>query len=268
MPLPLPPPIRISRDDLRFLSQARDVLERPSLSIRLTHALGSPVEKGFHLLPKNWMKSMHGMTHQALTQALRFSLLTLDPKSKHPSRNFHHKLLAAGTGGVGGAFGLVALPIELPLSTIIMLRSIADIARSEGENLRLTETRLACLEVFALGGSLRKEDQAETAYYATRAALASAVSEAAAHIARKGLTDVGSPPLLRLVSILAARFGVTLSERAAAMAIPIAGAVGGALINSIFMDHFQNVARGHFIIRRLERVYGQDRVKQKFLRKR
>jgi hypothetical protein len=42
-----------------------------------------------------------------------------------------HKALATASGG---AFGLASLPIELPVSTIIMLRSIADIARSEGEN--------------------------------------------------------------------------------------------------------------------------------------
>ena len=42
------------------------------------------------------------------------------------------------------------------------------------------------------------------------------------------------------------------------------GAVGGALINTIFIDHFQDMARGHFIIRRLERVYGTDEVKRQY----
>jgi hypothetical protein len=56
------------------------------------------------------------------------------------------------SGAIGGAFGLTALAVELPLSTAIMLRSIADIARSEGEDLTMVESRLACLEVFALGG--------------------------------------------------------------------------------------------------------------------
>jgi hypothetical protein len=41
-----------------------------------------------------------------------------------------HKALAAASGAVGGGFGLAALPVELPISTIIMLRSIGDIARS------------------------------------------------------------------------------------------------------------------------------------------
>jgi hypothetical protein len=33
-----------------------------------------------------------------------------------------HKALAVTSGAVGGSFGLVALPIELPISTVIMLR--------------------------------------------------------------------------------------------------------------------------------------------------
>ena len=47
-------------------------------------------------------------------------------------------------------------------------------------------------------------------------------------------------------------------------AIPLVGAAGGALINTIFIDHFQNMARGHFIIRRLERLYDNDLIKQEY----
>ena len=48
------------------------------------------------------------------------------------------------------------------------------------------------------------------------------------------------------------------------MAIPAIGAVGGALINTIFMDHFQNIAQGHFVVRRLERRYGADLIKEEY----
>jgi len=53
-----------------------------------------------------------------------------------------------------------------------------------------------------------------------------------------------------------------VSEKVAAQAIPLIGAAGGALINTIFIDHFQNMARGHFIIRRLERRYDKDLIGQ------
>ena len=50
------------------------------------------------------------------------------------------------------------------------------------------------------------------------------------------------------------------------MAIPAVGAVGGALINTIFLDHFQNIAQGHFAVRRLERKYGADLIKAEYQR--
>ena len=63
-----------------------------------------------------------------------------------------HKSIAVLAGAAGGAFGIASLPIELPFSTTIMLRSIADIGRTEGQDLSDPRTALACLEVFALGG--------------------------------------------------------------------------------------------------------------------
>ena len=42
------------------------------------------------------------------------------------------------------------------------------------------------------------------------------------------------------------------------MSVPAIGAIGGGLINTIFMDHFQDIAQAHFTIRRLERHYGAD----------
>jgi hypothetical protein len=50
----------------------------------------------------------------------------------------------------------------------------------------------------------------------------------------------------------------------AAQAVPVIGALGGATINLLFVDHFQDVARGHFIIRRLEREYGKEEVQKEY----
>ena len=64
--------------------------------------------------------------------------------------------------------------------------------------------------------------------------------------------------MLRLVGQIASRFGVTVSQKAAAQAVPIVGAVGGGLINVLFVDHYQDIARGHFTVRRLERKYSEQ----------
>jgi hypothetical protein len=90
------------------------------------------------------------------------------------------------------------------------------------------------------------------------------VSKAARHIGRKGVAQEGAPAIVKLIAQVASRFGVTVSEKLAAQAIPMVGAVGGALINSLFIDHFQDIARGHFTKRRLKRVYDSELIKQAY----
>jgi hypothetical protein len=154
--------------------------------------------------------------------------------------------------------------VELPLSTIIMLRSIADIARSEGENIREIGTRLACLEVFVFGGRSAADDSVETGYFAVRLALARTVSEAAKYIAERGMVEEGAPIIVRFIAAVASRFGAVVSEKVAAQAVPLIGAAGGAAINTIFIDHFQDMARGHFVMRRLERTYDPGMVRNRY----
>ena len=103
-----------------------------------------PIEKAFALLPEKWAKVVNEATKKSLETALQAALLTLDDKPQLNSWEFLHKLAIVATGAGGGAFGLLGLPVELPVSTTIMLRSIADIARSEGERLRTPgcQTRL------------------------------------------------------------------------------------------------------------------------------
>ena len=57
---------------------------------------------------------------------------------------------------------------------------------------------------------------------------------------------------------------VKVTEKAAAQAIPAIVAAGGAIVNTIFIDHFQDMARGHFIVRRLERKYGAEIVEETY----
>lgn len=256
--------MKISEQDFIDLHYAKTLLETPGLAAKITGLIGAPVEKGMALLPEKWSETVNKGTRAALEKALDFAVSTMDEGMGRASSNMLHKMMVAATGGVGGAFGLAALSIELPISTAVMLRSIADIARSEGERIRDLEVRLACLEVFALGSRSKTDDAAETGYFAVRSALSKAVSEAAQHIAEKGLTQKGAPAIVRFIGQIASRFGVTVSEKLAAQALPVLGAAGGALINTLFLAHFQDMARGHFIVRRLERAYGPEIVKREY----
>ena len=73
-----------------------------------------------------------------------------------------------------------------------------------------------------------------------------------------------TPALVRFETTIAARYGVTVSEKVAAQAVPVLGAVGGAAINVLFIDHYQGLARGHFTVRRLERTYGAAVVRKAY----
>ncbi|RMD82390.1 MAG: EcsC family protein, partial [Candidatus Dadabacteria bacterium] len=199
-----------------------------------------------------------------LMRAAEVALGTLKDEPFAPPLDWVHKGAAALSGALGGAGGLGLLAVELPVSTVIMLRSIAAIARSEGHSLRDPRVRLDCLEVFAFGGPTRRDDAAETGYFAVRAAMAAEVTAAVRYVAEHGVADKGAPALVRLLSKIGARFGVAVSEKAAAQAVPIIGAVGGLTVNAVFTDHFQKMAYGHFILRRLEQRYGEDVVRRAY----
>lgn len=251
--------------DLADLRRAKALLETSSIAARLTDLLGRPLERGVAALPPRAQNALYGIVRGALNRGLDFALSTMGRgRAEGPSADRLHKWASATTGAVGGFFGLAGLALELPATTVIMLRSIGDIARSEGHDLRSTETRMACLEVFALGGSSTADDASETGYYAIRAALAKVVSDAVRHITERGVTSRGAPVLVRLIEAIAARFGVVVQEKAALELVPVVGGVSGALINTVFMAHFQNMARGHFIVRRLESVHGIDEVRQAY----
>jgi EcsC protein family len=256
----LPVNAMLSKDDLTDLKRAKLLLENPGLTAKIAGALGSPLESGMKMLPAKWQGAVNTAAEKAMRAALDTAVRTLNKAPQRTSNDRLHKLAAAASGAAGGAFGLAALAIELPISTTIMLRSIADVARSEGEQISHIDTKLACITVFALGGRSPDDNAAESSYFAARAALATAVSEASKHLAKKGFSDAGAPALLQLISVIAARFGIVVGQKTAAQAIPIIGAAGGALINTLFIGHYQDMARGHFIVRRLEKVYGSEMV--------
>ena len=257
--------IIISEKDLKELRRAKELLENPGLAAKITNFIGTPIEKGLEQLPQKWSEKIGDITKDALLKAADTAVFTMNNKSEKKSSNIFHKTAVAVSGGVGGFFGLPGLAIELPVSTAIMLRSIADISREHGEYITSAETKLACLEVFALGGKATSDDGTETGYFTVRALLAKSVSEATKFIVEKGIIEEGAPVLLKLVTKIAKRFSIQISEKAAGQSIPLIGAAGGAIINTLFMDHFQDMATGHFIVRKLERKYDPTKIKGTYI---
>lgn len=254
-------------EDLKALRRAKHELESPALTMKLASIVGAPLEKLLSRMPAFANEKVTDATELALRKCLSIALRTMGRQdgatpqavSDKPS-NLLHKFAVATTGAAGGAFGLFALPVELPVTTTLMFRSICDIARSEGEDLTSIDTQLQCLTVLGMGGASSADEDADFGYFIMRGALAQAVSKASSEIATKGFTTHGSAALLRLLNTIAARFSVQVTEQVAAKSIPAIGAVLGAMVNTVFIDHFQQVAHGHFTVRRLERQYGRETV--------
>lgn len=250
--------------DLADLRKAGQQLEGKSFAMTVAQKVGMPVEALLRFLPSAAQGSIEKAVNLALERCLKLALAVPTSGKGGAASRRAHTAATAVTGAVGGFFGLPGLVVELPLTTTVMLHSIAEIAQSNGEDLSTPESALSCLEVFALGPEGSKSEAMESAYYATRAALAQVTRDAAAYVAQKGITKEGAPVLMAFISRIAARFGLEVSEKAAAQLIPVAGAAGGLALNILFTDHFQRLAQGHFTVRRLERTYGPEEVRRQY----
>jgi len=61
-----------------------------------------------------------------------------------------------------------------------------------------------------------------------------------------------------LLSEVAGRYGITLSQKLTLQAVPLVGAASGVGLNLAYLAHYRAVARAIFVIRRLQKKYGLD----------
>src|SRR5436305_12797122 len=99
----IPPPIpgqSFTAQDIQQLAYAKSILENPGLTARISNLLGSPIEKGFKLLPKNWSETINKTSRAALLKALEVAVVTMggSRQPRKASEKFH-KLLVGASGG-------------------------------------------------------------------------------------------------------------------------------------------------------------------------
>lgn len=272
----------MTESEIEFIKTAAHYLERPSLIVRITDIIGKPIEKGLDLLPEGTKKRITEVAQKALEKALHLSIATIASGNQGSFENgrftsywtdWKHTALTMATGAAGGFFGLPVLGLELPVTTGIMLRSIASIADDYGHDLASIKIRLECLAVFALGSPSKQDDDMESAYFTARIGMSKLIEEAADWLAQKtahelahAITQKTTPILLQLINRVASRFEVVVTEKAIAEALPIIGTLSGAAINAAFSDHFNSVARHHFGILALESKYGEKAVRDIYRR--
>jgi hypothetical protein len=250
--------------DRESLARAVALLEKNSFVTMLARVAGRPVNVVVASLPTFVGEIVMNASRNAILQCLRIALKPRGRRNLLTIAGNHPALVSGIAGAVGGFAGVAALAVELPLTTIVMFQSITKIAAAEGEDISRPEVRLACLEVFALSTDGRGPAALESGYYAARSALAKSADEAASYVLRRSTSLEAGPAVVGLVSAIAPRFGLLVSQELAAAAIPIIGAATGGALNIAFVQHFNNIARGHFAVRSLERKYGDTRIREEF----
>ncbi|MEI2431984.1 EcsC family protein [Lysobacter yananisis] len=264
--------------DAADLKRAVALLETPSITARMAALAGAPIEFGMSKLPKFAHERIHKIVHAALHRAASAALSTVGDAPSKGASTKTHKLAAAVSGAAGGFFGMAGLAVELPVTTVIMMRSVADIARSEGFSVSEPWVRAACVEVFAFGGNSKSDDAAESGYYASRGMLSELTKGAtrelvhlAGHRGAHELTQAYAKKqtaawMAKLIDTVATRFGIVITEKTAAQIVPVLGAATAATMNVLFTNHYQDMARGHFIVKRLELRYGAQAVERAYRR--
>ncbi|BAW00030.1 MULTISPECIES: EcsC family protein [Bacteria] len=262
--------------DAADLKRAVALLETPSITARMAALAGAPIEFGMSKLPRFAHERIHKIVHAAMHKAASAALSTVKEAPSKRASTKTHKLAAAVSGAAGGLFGVAGLAIELPVTTVIMMRSVADIARSEGFSLSEPWVQAACVEVFAFGGNSKRDDAAESGYYASRGVLSELTKNATrelVHLAgHRGAHEVtqayakkqAATWMAKLIDTVATRFGIVITEKTAAQIVPVIGAATAATMNVLFTNHYQDMARGHFIVKRLELKYGAQAVEQAY----
>ena len=237
-------------DRARLAEAAAILLDARGIVIRSSEWLGGKLhgmgrrfaDLGPHLLGEDWQTRYQALVEGALRNAYRVGTLGLDGESERRPWRWFNKLVAAATGGASGFIGAPGIAADLPITTCLMMRSIAEIARSHGEDLASADTRHACIEVFAFGGPEIEDEDIDIAYWTIRGSLSHA-------------------SVTLLIRQVAARFGVMLSQKYLTQAVPLIGAAAGSTLNYVFMDYYQQMARVHFTLRELERRHDPDAVR-------
>jgi hypothetical protein len=240
-------------DRARLAEAARILLDARGVVIRTSEWLGARLhgvgrrfaEFGPHLLGEDWEARYRVLVEGALDSAYRLGTLGLHAASTQRPRRRAARLLAAATGGASGLIGIPGIAADLPVTTCLMMRSIAEIARAHGEDLTSVETRQACIEVFAFGGPEIADEDIDIAWWTIRGSLSHA-------------------SIALLIRQVAARFGAVLSQKYLTQTVPLIGAAAGSTLNYVFMDYYQRMARVHFTLRELERRHDPDAVRACF----
>ncbi|CAH2604531.1 conserved protein of unknown function [Rhodovastum atsumiense] len=205
---------------------------------------GKYAERGLSFLPAEWQQTLHLRAREALSWAWRQATLGMDhePPARQAPPLFY-RLLTTGSGAVTGMAGLPGVLVDLPASTLLVLRSLAAQARARGLDVTGADVQAACLEAFSYGGPTDEDDDADLAFWSARAAV---------------------PMVAEMLPQVAGRLSGRLAVMLPARAVPVISVAAGAGVNWHFTGYFQEVGDILLALLPMERRYGRAQLRACF----
>jgi len=226
---------------------ARRQIGAQGLVMRAVSYIGGQVEDGLKLVPKGLRDQIDIAARAALLQSYRLAEASRRDGviQRRLTSDRAHRVLAAISGALGGLGGLPTALAELPVATTVIFRAVQGVAAAHGEDITTEATRLEVLRVFGAGGPGAGDDGIDTTFLGARLSLSGTA-------------------LYRVIAQVAPRFGLVLSQKLMAQALPILGAAAGAGTNYAFVGYYTEMAHVHFGLRALIRAHGDEAVLDQF----
>ncbi|NBZ89861.1 EcsC family protein [Stagnihabitans tardus] len=222
---PLPVPHRDLDLRLAALAHAQAQL-RASWTGRLQGMVSG--DGGWSKLPEGVRREVEARIVAALEKGF-----AADP---HPTRGRTGGAVMV-SGALGGAFGIPGALAEMPVSLVLFLQAIREEARAAGLDPAREGVRRAAIDILLRGQVVGAEEALEASFLN----------------ARLGLSG---PMVTGWVARLVPKLAPVLGQRLAAGAVPVVGALGGALANRAWESHYRGLAQVRFGLMALAEVHG------------
>lgn len=239
---PVPAPLPAPFPDYELAELARRARRAQGPLMTLLHKIGGKLEGQLALLPDGLRRQIDALTLSTLERALGVAALGRHAPDLGPRAA---PIAAALSGAAGGAGGIVTSVAELPVTITLILSAIRSAAEAEGFDPDDPAIKAEILRCFASGTPAGGDDGVNTAFVGARLA-------------------VTGPALHGLIAKLAPKIAAALSQKLAAQAVPVLGALSGAALNAAFLNHYRELARIRFRLLRIAQDHDGARVMARF----
>lgn len=200
------------------------------MGIRTLNFVGGQAESLLERLPAPVRARLGDATEGALTMAVRAAQQS---RGRIPDqKEWVNTAVTTAMGAAGGFGGLPSALLELPVTTMMLMRAIQGAAVEHGFDPAEEGVQFDCVRVFSVAGPLSHDDGADLGFVSTRLALSGGAMQ-------------------KLIAAVAPRLAVVLGRKLAAQTVPVLGAVAGATTNYIYTGYYQQMAHVHFGLRKL-----------------